>query len=93
MPMAESFTPAARELIAKKVLAHVASLDADGGPNVSPVWVELDGDDLVINTARFEARSWASRRSARRRASIAWRRNIWVLIPIRIGAKDRSASP
>lgn len=60
--MADTFTPAARELIAKKVLAHVASLDADGGPNVSPVWMELDGDDLVINTAlgRAKARNFAS---------------------------------
>jgi PPOX class probable F420-dependent enzyme len=60
--MADSFTPAARAIIAKKVLAHVASLDADGGPNVSPVWVELDGDDLVINTAlgRAKARNLAS---------------------------------
>ena len=60
--MADSFTPAARELIAKKVLAHVASLDPDGAPNVSPVWVELDGDDLVINTAlgRAKARNLAS---------------------------------
>jgi PPOX class probable F420-dependent enzyme len=60
--MADSFTPAARELIAKKVLAHVASLDPDGGPNVSPVWMELDGDDLVINTAlgRAKARNLAS---------------------------------
>ena len=60
--MADSFTPAARELIAKKVLAHVASLDPDGGPNVSPVWIELDGDELVINTAlgRAKARNLAS---------------------------------
>jgi PPOX class probable F420-dependent enzyme len=60
--MADSFTPAAQALIAKKVLAHVASLDADGGPNVSPVWVETDGDDLVINTAlgRAKARNLAS---------------------------------
>ncbi|MGB8198064.1 MAG: PPOX class F420-dependent oxidoreductase [Acidimicrobiales bacterium] len=60
--MPESFTPAARAIIAKKVLAHVASLDPDGGPNVSPVWVELDGDDLVINTAlgRAKARNFAS---------------------------------
>src|SRR5664280_1314049 len=60
--MTELFSPAARELISKKVLAHVASLDADGGPNVSPVWVELDGDDLVINTAlgRAKARNLAS---------------------------------
>jgi PPOX class probable F420-dependent enzyme len=60
--MADSFTPAARAIIAKKVLAHVASLDADGAPNVSPVWVELDGDNLVINTAlgRAKARNLAS---------------------------------
>jgi len=60
--MAESFSPAARDLIAKKVLAHVASLDADGSPNVSPVWVELEGDNLVINTAlgRAKARNLAS---------------------------------
>ena len=60
--MTELFSPAARELIAKKVLAHVASLDADGAPNVSPVWVELEGDDLVINTAlgRAKARNLAT---------------------------------
>jgi PPOX class probable F420-dependent enzyme len=60
--MSESFSPAARDLLAKKVLAHVASLDADGSPNVSPVWVELEGDDLVINTAlgRAKARNLAS---------------------------------
>src|SRR5277367_4166822 len=60
--MTDSFSPAARELITKKVLAHVASLDPDGSPNVSPVWVELDGDDIVINTAlgRAKARNLAS---------------------------------
>ena len=60
--MTDSFSPAARELITKKVLAHIASLDAYGSPNVSPVWVELAGDDLVINTAlgRAKARNLAS---------------------------------
>lgn len=60
--MSDSFTPAARALIAKKVLAHVASLDSEGHPNVTPVWVELDGDDIVINTAlgRAKARNLAN---------------------------------
>ena len=60
--MAETFTPASRELFEKKVLAHVASLDPDGSPNVSPVWVELNGDDIIINTAlgRAKARNLAS---------------------------------
>ncbi len=60
--MSDTFTDGARALIAKQVLAHVASLDADGSPNVTPVWVELDGDDLIINTAlgRAKARNLAS---------------------------------
>ncbi|MCU1363076.1 MAG: Flavin nucleotide binding protein [Acidimicrobiaceae bacterium] len=60
--MPDSFTPASRAVFDKKVLAHVASLDPDGSPNVSPVWVELDGDDIVINTAlgRAKARNLAS---------------------------------
>ncbi|HEY5265227.1 MAG TPA: PPOX class F420-dependent oxidoreductase [Acidimicrobiales bacterium] len=60
--MAETFSPAARAIFDKNVLAHVASLDADGGPNVTPVWVELDGDDIVINTAlgRAKARNLAA---------------------------------
>ena len=60
--MTESFTDAARAIFEKKVLAHVASLDSDGAPNVTPVWVELDGDDIVINTAlgRAKARNLAN---------------------------------
>lgn len=60
--MADTFTPATRALFAKQVLAHVASLGPDGEPNVTPVWVELDDDDIVINTAlgRAKARNLAS---------------------------------
>jgi len=58
----DTFTEASRAIFAKKVLAHVASLDGDGAPNVTPVWVELDGDDIVINTAlgRAKARNLAA---------------------------------
>jgi PPOX class probable F420-dependent enzyme len=60
--MTDTFTPGARAIFAKNVLAHVASLDADGGPNVTPVWVELDDEDIVINTAlgRAKARNLAA---------------------------------
>lgn len=60
--MPDTFTPASRAVFEKKVLAHVASLDPDGAPNVTPVWVELDGDDVVINTAlgRAKARNLAN---------------------------------
>ncbi|MGD0054396.1 MAG: PPOX class F420-dependent oxidoreductase [Acidimicrobiales bacterium] len=60
--MNDTFTDATRAIFAKRVLAHVASVAPDGEPNVTPVWVELDGDDIVINTAlgRAKARNLAS---------------------------------
>ena len=60
--MSDTFTAAARAIFAKKVLLHVASLEPDGSPNVTPVWGELDGDEIVINTAlgRAKARNLAS---------------------------------
>ena len=36
-----------RDLIETGPMAHVTTLNADGSPQVSVVWVGLDGDDLV----------------------------------------------
>lgn len=60
--MAETFSTAARAIFDKRVIAHVASLGPDGAPYVSPVWVELNGDDVVMNTAlgRVKARNLAT---------------------------------
>jgi PPOX class probable F420-dependent enzyme len=37
----------ARELIESGVLGHLVTLNPDGSPQVSCVWVGLDGDELV----------------------------------------------
>jgi PPOX class probable F420-dependent enzyme len=37
----------ARELIESGALAHLVTLNRDGSPQVSCVWVGLDGDELV----------------------------------------------
>jgi PPOX class probable F420-dependent enzyme len=39
---------AARELIESGRLAHVVTLNHDGSPQVSCVWVGLDGEDIVF---------------------------------------------
>jgi PPOX class probable F420-dependent enzyme len=36
-----------RELIESGPLAHLSTISADGSPQVSVIWVGLDGDDLV----------------------------------------------
>ncbi len=37
----------ARALIESGVLAHLVTLNADGSPQVSCIWVGLDGDEIV----------------------------------------------
>ena len=40
------------DLLQKKAFAQLATLMADGSPQVSPVWMDFDGQSLLINTAR-----------------------------------------
>lgn len=46
----------AKALIDRPVIANVATVDADGGPQVTPVWINLDGNDLMFNTAKGRAK-------------------------------------
>jgi PPOX class probable F420-dependent enzyme len=39
--------PQARELIESDRLAHMVTLNPDGAPQVSCVWVGMDGDEIV----------------------------------------------
>ncbi|HEV2427789.1 MAG TPA: TIGR03618 family F420-dependent PPOX class oxidoreductase [Acidimicrobiales bacterium] len=55
--MPETFTPESRAIFAKRALAHIATVDESGQPFVSPVWVELDGDNVVFNTALGRAKA------------------------------------
>ena len=50
--MADVLSEKARALIARPVLASLATLNPDGSPQITPLWVDLDGDDVVFNTAQ-----------------------------------------
>lgn len=39
-------------LTEKKAFGHLATLMSDGTPQVTPVWVDLQGDRVLINTAK-----------------------------------------
>jgi len=40
--------PAARELLETDALAHLVTIDPDGRPQVSCVWVGVDGEEIVF---------------------------------------------
>jgi PPOX class probable F420-dependent enzyme len=41
----------ARTILEKRAFAHLATLMPDGSPQSTPVWVDVEGDEIVINTA------------------------------------------
>jgi PPOX class probable F420-dependent enzyme len=46
-------------LTTKPSFANLATVNADGSPQVTPVWVDFDGTNVIINTAkgRMKARN------------------------------------
>ena len=41
-----------RDIFDKHSFAHVATVNGDGQPQVTPVWVEYDGEHVLINSAK-----------------------------------------
>jgi len=41
-----------RDLFAKRAYASLGTLRSDGSPQVTPVWCDVAGDHIVINTAK-----------------------------------------
>jgi PPOX class probable F420-dependent enzyme len=41
-----------RDILDKKTLVHLATTGRDGSPQVSPVWVDREGDTIIINSAK-----------------------------------------
>ncbi len=40
-----------RDILEGKNFAYIATLMKDGSPQVTPVWIDLDGDTILFNTA------------------------------------------
>ena len=63
--MATEIPTLARDLIEGKNFAHIATLMADGSPQNTPVWIEIDGNNIVFNTAEGRVKPRNLRRDPR----------------------------
>lgn len=50
--MAATIPSSHQDLLQKPAFANLATLNPDGSPQVTPVWFEYDGKNIVVNTAR-----------------------------------------
>jgi PPOX class probable F420-dependent enzyme len=55
--MSKQLTDASLALVERPVIAHLATVDAQGAPQLTPLWIDHDGNDLVINTAEGRAKA------------------------------------
>ncbi|MEV1328233.1 PPOX class F420-dependent oxidoreductase [Micromonospora costi] len=69
-------------LLAEPQLAHVATIEPDGSPHVTPVWVDTDGEHILFNTVRGRVKYENLRRDPHVAISVADKaddfRTLWV---------------
>ena len=53
------------DLFQKKAFANLATVMEDGSPQVTPVWCDYDGSNVLINTARGRIKDKNMRRNPR----------------------------
>ncbi len=71
------------DLLDKKAFANLATLMPDGSPQVTPVWVDRDGEYFRINTAKGRVKDRNMRRDPRVSLSIVDPDNPYRYLEIR----------
>lgn len=73
--MAVKLSPGVRSLFEGKNFAHIATLNPDGSPHVTVVWVDMDGERIRVNTADGRIKPRNVRRDPRVAISIVDQEN------------------
>ena len=54
-----------RDLFTKRAFASLGTLMPDGSPQVTPVWCDIEGDLVIVNTAKGRQKDKNMRRDPR----------------------------
>jgi PPOX class probable F420-dependent enzyme len=81
--MAVKLADAQRHVFEKPNYGHLATLMPDGSPQVSPVWVDVDGDDILVNTALGRRKAENVRRDPRVAISIIDNADPFTMVAVR----------
>ncbi len=85
MPKADQLSPGGIKLLQEPQLAHFTTLMADGAPQTTPVWVDVedDGSHVLINTADGRVKSRNIERDPRVSVSVVDAGNPWRYVLVR----------
>jgi PPOX class probable F420-dependent enzyme len=76
------------DLFSKPAFAHLVTLMADGSPQVTPVWVDLDGNTVIVNTARGRLKDRNMKRDPRVALAVSDPANPYRYVQVRGRVSD-----
>lgn len=83
MQISKEFTESEASLFKDKNYAFIASLMKDGSPQITPVWVDYDGNFILINTAVGRTKQKNLKRDPRIAISLVDHKNPYNTISVR----------
>jgi PPOX class probable F420-dependent enzyme len=92
MQVSRELTESAIGLFKGKNLAFVASLMKDGAPQITPVWIDYDGQFFLVNTAEGRTKQKNFARDPRIALSIVDQNNPYNMASIRGKVVDQTTS-
>lgn len=78
------------DLFKKKAFGHLATLMPDGSPQVTPVWVDYDGEYVLVNTAADRQKDRNLQRDGRVSMSIIDPDNAYRYLEVRGTVVERT---
>jgi PPOX class probable F420-dependent enzyme len=86
--MAATIPEKYRDLFTKQAFAHLGTVMPDGSPQVTPVWVDYDGNHIRVNTAKGRVKDRNMRRNKKVALSIADPENPYRHVSVRGEVED-----
>jgi PPOX class probable F420-dependent enzyme len=81
--MSQAIPDKYRDLFSKRAFASLGTLMPDGAPQVTPVWVDFDGQHVVVNSAKGRQKDKNIRREPRVALAIVDPENPYRYLEIR----------
>jgi PPOX class probable F420-dependent enzyme len=72
-----------KDLFEKQAFANLATLMPDGSPQVTPVWCDFDGKNVIVNSAKGRQKDKNLRRDARVALAISDPQNPYRYLEVR----------
>jgi PPOX class probable F420-dependent enzyme len=81
--MPQAISPGFRKLLREPAFCQLATLMPDGSPQITQVWVETDGEHILINTPEGSRKRRNVRRDLRVAVNVVDPANAWRLAMVR----------